>query len=118
MSKVYVVQKPLKVIRDKWNQVIDTVPLFDLTPAMKYGDLVLLFDPGDVALMPDRVMKILLDRMEDFGDDDYLLPTGDTVLVAAAAMVAAEKNNGDYKILKWDGRVSTYTELQYTTYGR
>ena len=118
MSKVFVVQKPLKVIRDKWNNVVDTVPLFNLTPAMEYGDIVVLFDPGDASLMPDRAMSVLLDRMEDFGDDDYLLPTGDTVLVAAAAMVAAEKNNGDFKILKWDRRTSAYTKLQYSIYGR
>jgi hypothetical protein len=113
MSKVYVVQKPLKVIKDGSGAVVDTIPLFNLTPAMEFGELVVLFDPGDVSLMPERVMSILHDKMVDFCDEDYILPTGDTVLVAAASMKASERNDGSFKILKWDRACRSYTELQY-----
>lgn len=101
---VYVVQQPVR--KDlKSGQL---VPSMDLTPALEYGELVSLLAPGQVALLPAQMLGALRHGLKDFTDDDYLLPVGDPVAIAAASIVAAEFNRGRVKVLRWDGRARAY----------
>jgi len=111
--RVFIVQKPLKVIKDNHDKVIATVPLFDLTPAMKYGEIISLIEPGEVALMPFRAVKRLKEKLCDFCDNDYIVPAGDPVLIGIAIAIAAAKNGGKINVLRWDKFERAYTSLQY-----
>jgi hypothetical protein len=51
---------------------------------------------------PVPTVRKLRERLEEFSDDDYILPVGDPVLMSTVSMVAAEMNNGRVAFLKWD----------------
>jgi len=112
--RVFVVQRPLRSIKDKkTGEVVDRIPMFDTAPAQRYGEVHILLEPGDVALMPYRSLMRLNEKLRDFTDNDYILPIGDPVLIGAAVAVAALRNNGKVRMLRWDRRDRCYTELEY-----
>ena len=99
MSRVFVVQRPAYYDRDKrgW------VNKYDLTPALEHGPLVFLLRPGNI--FRDRIedsVRRLGEALVDFGPDDFLLPVGDPVAIAAAAYIAARNAGGRIQILKFD----------------
>lgn len=75
---------------------------FDLSKAEKYGELYPLLLPGQDMISTVPVVRTLREKLWDFTDDDYLLLLGDPALIAAAAAIAAERNDGRFKILKFD----------------
>lgn len=107
---VYVVQEIFK--RSRENQL---VPQFNLKPARKYGDLKILLPPGQVMLHPIPMVRELEKGLRTFNDDDYLLPIGDPSAVATAAVIAAKKNGGRFKMLKWDRRDREYNIVEIQT---
>lgn len=98
MNKVYLVQEVFR--RDETTGQL--VPALDLSDAARYGAMEVLLQPGRVALSTAPMMARLRTMLRDFCDEDYLLPTGDTVAIAAASMVAASFNRGRVKVLSWD----------------
>lgn len=106
--RVFVVQQPLKLERGQWK------PIFDITPAKAFGDLrFITLRPGNIYL---DTLPTIIDHMrsvlKDFSERDFLLPTGEPVAIAAAAMIAAQVNFGRLKLLKWDRRSSSYQVVQ------
>lgn len=107
--RVFVVQQPAKLNRDGvWK------PIFDIRPARMFGELrFILLRPGNLYL---DTLPTILNHMQsvlaDFNDGDYLLPTGEPVAIAAAAMCAAQVNGGRVKLLKWDKRLNNYQTVQ------
>jgi hypothetical protein len=107
--RVFVVQQPAKMNRDgEWK------PIFDIRPARMFGQLVFVtLRPGNIYL---DTLPTILNHMQsvlaDFNDDDYILPTGEPVAIAAASMCAAQANNGRVKLLKWDRRGKNYQTVQ------
>lgn len=93
MSTVYVVQE---------------VPNRDLGPATTFGRLELLLPPGDIVLSPGPTVRRLQDKLESFGDNDYLLLMGDPVAIGLATAVASNINRGKVQFLKWSRRTGTY----------
>ena len=51
-------------------------------------------------------------KLEKFCDDDYLLFIGDPTAIAILSAVAAARNNGRYKCLKWDKYERRYIPIQ------
>jgi hypothetical protein len=51
-------------------------------------------------------------RLETFCDEDYLLFIGDPTAISIVAALAAAKNNGRYKCLKWDKIERRYIPIQ------
>lgn len=105
MSKVFVTQQSL--IRDSngaWR------PKFDLSPAMKYGELEYIFGAGQMALMPHAVADAADDRLDELGfnhDEDYLLATGDMVLGCQVSHLMMLR--GGCRILRWDAKSRAYS---------
>ena len=107
MNKVYVVQEVFR----KSEKTGDLIPALDLSDAARYGELVILLQPGRVALSTSAMMLQLNQKLADFCDDDFLLPIGDTAAITAAAMEASRINYGRVKLLSWDKRSSQYIPI-------
>lgn len=93
MSKVFVVCEPASK---------DGASKIDLTPALEYGEIEVLLQHSQSLLAPVPTVRKLRDKLENFCDEDYILPVGDPVLMSTVAMVAAHANHGKVKFLKWD----------------
>ena len=106
MSKVFVVQEPMKKDRSG-----NFVPMMDFRQATQYGELNVLLPPGRVALSPAPMIRKLNDGLSDFSDEDYLIAAGDPSAIAAAGAIAARNNRGKFKLLKWDKQMNTYIKV-------
>ena len=109
-SRVFIVQQPVRVRRDPITKEVKTLePVFDVTPAAQYGTLELLLDSGlsfGIAMKP--VVQMLNEKLRDFTDDDYILPTGDPCVMGIAIAIAAKHNGGRVAVLRWDKRERQY----------
>ena len=81
--------------------------------AEKYGDLkVILPHNKNIILSSGPVTIKLRQELKNFNDDDYLLLIGDPAIIAVAGAIAAENNNGRFKILKWDRNETKYYDIE------
>lgn len=98
MARVFVVQEPLRRNRNG-----DVVPKMDLSPAMKFGELVYLLRWGDARLMdPRRLVCKLREGLRDYSDRDYLLMTGSPNAMWIAGVIASKHTNGVVNVLEWE----------------
>ena len=110
MPKVYAPQIP-----SRFDHTLRTwVPIVNMQPAEKFGELVTLLSPDAYRVAAAPMVAAMKERMRDFGPDDYLVAVGNPTLIAAAACIAAKKNNGVLKLLTWDRMAGDYlaTELR------
>ncbi len=106
--RVFVVQEPLKRNADG-----ELERFMDLTKVAQYGQPIVCLKSGKVTLSPGPTIDRLWEVLKDFSDDDYLVAVGDPSAIAVAAAIAAEVNNGRFKLLKWDKRLSLHIEVDY-----
>lgn len=92
--------------------VIQEVPGRNVLPAREYGELSVLLPPGDVVLSAGPTTRKLQRKLKDFCDADYLLCMGDPVAISLAAAVAADTNQGRFKLLKWDRQSRVYYPVE------
>lgn len=122
MGIVYVVQQPTRRVtendverfpwRYKSNQIGTFVPSVDLTPAMRYGDIVLLLDTAvQVGIAIKPMIRQFRDKLRTFSDDDFLITTGDPAAMVLAFTIAQEYNSGRVNLLRWDRREKGYIKL-------
>jgi hypothetical protein len=104
MSKVLGVQSNMRRNEDKsWT------PRFDLTPASKFGEISFIFGHGNHQFMGNDLHEIAAERLEGFDpEQDYILPVGDTSLVAVVFRVIEEMGMGPVRVLHWDGNKKAY----------
>lgn len=97
MSRVFVVQEPLKKVKGK------IVRKMDLRPAEEYGDIVFILDWDDHYKMdrPAIIWKLRA-ALADFHSADYILPLGSPSIMGLAIAIALENTNGLVKTLEWD----------------
>ncbi len=107
-AMVFIPQQTLKR-----NAEGELVAAHDITPALRYGTPVVLLGSGAVMLNTEPMMFILLDKMKDFSDADYVLGIGDPAAIAATIMVASWVNYGRVKLLRWDRNERQYLPLQF-----
>jgi len=130
MPRVFIPQEPRRRKENgEWK------PAFDMSPALVYGDPVVLAEPGPVALsaqpLVHAIRKKLMGRyMEEqpelyqdaagklpdvvpFNNDDFLIAVGNPTVLAVAAAVAADINRGSVQMLYWDGRLGQYVKVIY-----
>ena len=79
--------------------VVSETGKHNIAPALDYGES---------APTVSRIKRVL----EGFTDEDYLLFIGDPTAIAIMATVAAAKNHGRYKCLKWDKQERRYLPIQ------
>lgn len=103
----------------KWDEVAQRqVPLFNLTPASEYGTLEILMPAGAALISTVPMVRVMRDKLKQFGEGDYILPVGDPASIAAACAIAAEMNAGRVKLLRWDRQSRKYLVIQLDTSGR
>ena len=93
------------------------VPAFDISPALKYGDINILTKHSQSMLTASTMVDYIRSRLQDFSDDDYILPVGDPVTIGCVTAIASEVNDGKFKMLKWDKRQRTYFVVDIDIFG-
>ena len=84
----------------------------DISQANTFGKLVILLEPGlQINGDSSDVTNKLFERLVSFSDEDYLLLIGDPVAIGLSVAIAAEINNGQVNLLKWDRRTSRYLPI-------
>ena len=104
---VYVVQKSLH--RDGRGEL---VPKFDLTPAERFGEIRFLLNDQARPFVLAPIIAELHEKLAGFGNDDYLLLTGNPVLLGLAFAIAADFNEGRVRVLQWHGKSGSYTPIE------
>lgn len=98
MSKVYIVQE---------------MPNHDIVSAMSYGTMeVLLPSNTQIAFSTVPAIRRLRNKLREYGNNDFLLLTGDPVAIGLACSIAALYNAGRYTALKWDRREKVYIPVR------
>jgi hypothetical protein len=112
MSKVFVIHQP--AVRDRHTG--EMRPQFDLSPALRFGEVVDVLPPGsvtqDYGLLRGDIRRRLLAEGFD-ASKDHILALGDPVAMALGVLVAAQlvsEAGGPFEIslLKWDRRSYSY----------
>lgn len=104
-SRVFVVQQPAYYCREKRQ----FVPKYDLSPALKYGQLVVVLGPGNIFKgRMDQALQQMRDVLATFTDSDSILAVGDPVAIAAAVLIAGRYTGGKVRLLKWDRLSESY----------
>jgi hypothetical protein len=96
-SRVFVVNEPLKFDHNLQAEV----RMIDLKPAAEYGELVFLLPPGRLPMDPTPTIQALQKGLEDYQPEDFLLLVGDPRAIAFAAAIAADKTDGQLRLLVW-----------------
>lgn len=101
---VYVVQDHRRYNRDTG----EYESVHDLSPAEEFGEVKYLLTPTAAPWSPETVMPELWTGLREFSDSDYLLLTGNPVLIGWATAIAADTNDGRVNLLQWHGRERRY----------
>jgi len=106
-GKVFVPQVPSRydISVDDW------VPIIDLSPAIMYGELEVLLPPEANRMGPEKIRDILYKKLCNISEWDWLLATGDPVIIGIAAAIAANRL-GLLRILRWDKRQKCYDPVE------
>jgi hypothetical protein len=85
----------------------------NISSALDFGEIVTILPPNaQVAFSVAPTVRRAHRVLETFSDDDYLLFIGDPTAMSIVAVVAAQRNNGRFKCLKWDKRERRYIPIQ------
>ena len=85
----------------------------NIRSAEKFGDLkIVLPDNKQIILSSGPLTFKLQQELRDFNDNDYLLLIGDPAIIAVAGAIAADINNGRFKVLKWDRNETKYYDIE------
>jgi len=102
MNKVFVPNEPIRFVQGEPRSV------FDITPASKYGEIVILTSGNNITLSPQPLVAHFKKLLEDFNDSDYIIAIGDPSAMCICCSVAAHLNGGRFKLLKWNRTTDSY----------
>lgn len=103
-GRVFIAQRPsFRVADGSW------ASKYDLSPATKHGTIVEVLPPSSIVKVQD-VVGIVASVMTNLGftEDDYVLPLGDPVASSLVFMMAAARNHGRVKVLRWNRHTTKY----------
>lgn len=115
MSTVYIVQD-----QQRMNQITRRLEskYRDLDEkAGKFGRPVYLLSPTARPFQPHSVIPDLRERLQRFGDDDFLLLIGNPVLIGWAVAIACDFNEGRVRTLQWNGERGEYIPISASLRG-
>jgi hypothetical protein len=93
--------------------VVSETPQHNIVSALDYGQIETILPPNaQIAFSVVPTVRRIQRKLEKFTDEDYLLLIGDPSAIGIACAVAASKNNGRFKCLKWDKRERRYIPLE------
>lgn len=94
--------------------VVQEDPKKNILPAKEFGDIVVLQPYGQISLDTELIedtIDAMADKLEDYNQSDCLLLVGDPAMIAIAAALASQINNGIFSVLKWDRQEKKYTKI-------
>jgi len=101
---VYVVQNQHQLTHGK-----RSVPRFDLSPAKKFGELKFLLESSASPLKHVLPLIDLHDALKNYrAECDFLLLTGNPVLIGWAVAIAADYAHGRVVCLQWENSTRSY----------
>lgn len=108
MPQVYVTQLPHK--RD--NATGQLVPIFNISPAQEFGELVFMMPPQAHFQPPTDIVQKLSASLKDYDHEagDAVLLLGDTILIAATCAILARRHR-QVAVLRWDRQLGRYTRV-------
>ena len=99
--------------------ITQEVPGRDITKASEYGDLQILIPAKEqVALSAQPTVRRINRLLRKFNDKDYLLLSGDPVIIGISCAVAMSNNIGKLNILKWDRQDEEYYPVTVDIYDK
>ena len=112
MSKVYLVQE-IPLIKYSDDPAKINKPKFDITPALKYGEIVVMNKRlAQMQLSPGPLIIEINQQLKNFNpEEDYILNYGDPNLIQTVGRILAIKFR-KYKTLKWDRRQMSYYPIE------
>lgn len=82
----------------------------NVSDALRFGSMSVVLAADFV--VTDETVDTMVDRIEavlsDFSDDDFLLLSGDPVVIGTCCAIAALNNNGRFSVLRWDRQDEHY----------
>ena len=100
---VYVIQQP--------------APNINILSASDFGYLVICLPNRDQAIYSTApYVQKMTKNLQDMRKEDYLLAVGDPVIIMLSGIIASEKTNGQFSVLKWDKREYRYYPLDFDIY--
>jgi hypothetical protein len=93
------------------------MPKINIIGATQYGQLkVLLPENSQIILSPSYVISTLKTKLKDYNLKDFLLLTGDPLIIGIACSIVSGMTNGKYKSLKWDRQERRYYSVEVDIY--
>lgn len=93
--------------------VVSETGKHNITPALNFGNIVTVLPPNaQVAFSTGPTISRIHRKLAKFCDEDYLLFVGDPTAIGIISAIAAHKNKGRYKCLKWDRMEKRYIPIQ------
>lgn len=85
----------------------------NISSALDFGEIsVILPNNAQISFSVAPTVARVQRKLEKFTDDDYLLFIGDPTAIGIVSAVAASRNHGRYKCLKWDKLERRYIPIQ------
>ena len=93
--------------------VVSETGSHNISSAMDFGQIeTILPYNAQIAFSVVPTIKRIQRKLQNFTDEDYLLFIGDPTAISIIRAVAASKNNGRFKCLKWDKLERRYIPIQ------
>jgi len=104
--KVFITQVPSR--RDPETKL--WVPKVNISPAEQHGEVQILLPPGTQFYAASETTRLIRQRLHelDYQQGDFLLPMGDTVIIAVASAIASRRPNSTPNVLMWAKHSSPY----------
>lgn len=97
--------------------VVSETQQHNIASAQDYGRIETILPPNaQIAFSVMPTIRRIQRKLDKFTDNDYLLLIGDPSAIGICCAVAASKNNGRFKCLKWDKRERRYIPLEVDLY--
>jgi hypothetical protein len=112
MAKVYLVQE-VPIIKYSNNPEEIGKPKLDITPALKYGEIVVISKRlAQMQFSPGPLILEIKEKLKDFNpEEDYVLNYGDPNIIQSVGSILAIRFK-KYKTLKWDRRQEAYYTIE------
>jgi hypothetical protein len=105
--RVYIPQVPTRRARSGEREQV-----FDLSPAVIYGELTPLVSPHCKPFNPSSYLPEMRAVLQHAQPEDCLLPVGEDIIRMTAAIVMHEFVGSPMRMLKWHGKDERYELIE------
>jgi len=93
--------------------VVSETTTHNIASALDYGRIETILPPNtQIAFSVVPTVRRIQRKLEKFSDEDYLLLIGDPSAIGICCAIAASRNHGRFKCLKWDKLERRYIPIE------